>query len=61
MIRKACPEDAGILAPVKDFILAYENANWQEVSRQMILGNMNMDEIYKAYVDALIWFRDVFS
>lgn len=60
-IKEALCEDAGILAPVKDFILAYENANWQEVSRQMILGNMDMDEIYKAYVDALIWFRDVFS
>ena len=60
-IKEALCDNEGMLAPVKDFILAYENASWQEVSRQMILGNMDMDEVYKAYVDALIWFRDVFS
>lgn len=60
-IKDALLDDTGVLAPVKDFIIAYENASWQEVSRQLILGNMDMDQVYKAYVDALCWFRDVFE
>lgn len=60
-IKDALLEHTGALAPVLDFVVQYQNASWQEVSRQMILTDMSMDDVYKAYVDALKWFREVFS
>lgn len=60
-IKEALLHHEGILAPVYDFIIQYQNASWQEVSRQMILSEIKMDDVYKAYVDALVWFKDVFD
>lgn len=57
-IADALINKQGVFAPVLDFILQYENANWQEVSRQMIVENMDMDKIYNAYIEALKWYRD---
>lgn len=47
----------GKFAPLYDFIIHYEKANWQEVSRQMILLNISMDTLHNAYIDALVWYR----
>ncbi len=43
--------------PLYDFILQYEKASWQEVSRQMILLDIDMNTLYNAYIDALAWYR----
>ena len=59
-IEKALIEHTGEYAPILDMINNYENANWQEVSRMMILGKMNMDDVYAAYCDALEWYKDMF-
>ncbi len=59
-ISGALLDGTGKLAPVLNFMMAYENADWQEVSRQMVLLNLSDDEVYKAYTDALEWFRDLF-
>lgn len=50
----------GVLAPVYEFMINYENANWQEVSRLMVLENLPMDDVSKAYIGALEWYRDLF-
>ena len=47
----------GKLAPILNFVEHYENANWSEISRLMLLGNIDLDVVYEAYVDALIWYR----
>lgn len=47
----------GKYAPIYDFIINYEKANWPEVSRQMILQNIEMKDLYKAYIDSLVWYR----
>ena len=60
-IEDALIEHKGELAPVLDFILHYENASWQEVSRQMVLKNIDMDLIYDAYTKSLQWYRDLFG
>lgn len=60
-IRKALVERTGPLASVLDFVMQYEDANWQEVSRQMLLGNITMDTVQKAYIDTLLWYRDLTS
>ena len=59
-ISGALLDDTGKYAPVLDFINAYENANWSEVSRQLILKNAEDSAVYDAYTDALRWFRDLF-
>lgn len=48
----------GIFAFPLEFILQYENANWQEVSRLMIVHNIEMQPAYDAYLNALRWYRD---
>lgn len=58
-IRKALTEKSGVLAPVLDFMLQYEAVNWQEISRQMLLGNMSMESVQQAYMDALKWYREL--
>lgn len=48
----------GIFAFPLEFILQYENANWQEISRLMIVHNIEMQPVYDAYLNALRWYRD---
>ncbi len=50
----------GDFAPVLAFIEAYENASFQEVSRQMMLLQIDDDKVYEAYVGALSWFGNMF-
>lgn len=58
-ISEALIEDKGKLAPVLDFLLHYENADWQEVSRKMILENIDMNAVSVAYLDSLRWYREL--
>jgi hypothetical protein len=44
---------------VYDFMLQYETANWAEVSRLMLLKNIDMNTVYEAYTSALKWYRTV--
>ena len=60
-IRDALLEKDGPFAGVYDFMVQYENASWQEVSRQMVVYNIDMGDVYKAYVDCLTWYRDLFA
>lgn len=60
-IRQALLEKTGPFSPVYDFLLQYENASWQEVSRQMVVGGIDMDPVYEAYVEALRWFKNLFT
>ncbi len=59
-ISRALVKGEGALAPVMDLITQYENANWQEVSRQMIVADRDVNDIYEAYIGAVRWYRDVF-
>ena len=60
-IRKSLVNHDGPLSLPYYFILQYENANWQEVSRIMLIREIEMNEVYKAYCDALKWYRRIFS
>lgn len=57
-ISDALIAGTGTFAPVLEFMSQYENANWQEVSRIMIVDNMDMEKIYNSYIEALQWYRD---
>ena len=58
-IQNALVGGTGELAPVLNFMKEYENASWQEISRIMVLGDMDMDQVYDAYLGALKWYRDL--
>ncbi len=60
-IRNALIEGTGPLFPLLDFMRQYEDASWQEVSRQMMLKEIQMDQVYSAYIQSLVWYRDLFS
>ncbi|MCM1186335.1 MAG: HDOD domain-containing protein [Lachnoclostridium sp.] len=56
-IAKALTEHTGKYAPVLEFVTCYEIADWQEVCRQMILQQIELDTVYQAYLDSLKWYR----
>ena len=60
-IRSALVDGEGKFAPVYEFLKSYEVADWQEVSRRMIVDKLDMDEIYEAYLDSLRWYRDLMA
>ena len=57
-IREALVNKSGKLAPVYDFILHYESADWSEISRLMVIDNYDMNEIYEAYKESLSWYKN---
>lgn len=60
-INEALVDNKGELAPVLDFMIHYERASWQEVSRQMLLLKIDLDSVYDAYIKSLKWYRDLFE
>ncbi|MBD5535824.1 MAG: HDOD domain-containing protein [Lachnospiraceae bacterium] len=58
-IRNALIDKKGPFALVQEFITQYESANWQEVSRLMILHNIDMQQVYDAYINSLKWYREM--
>ena len=59
-IRDALLNHKGEFADIYDFMIAYENADWQEVSRMLIVKNVDNDAVYKAYIDAVCWYKEMF-
>ena len=60
-VYEALVNKNGKLAAVMNFIRQYEIANWSEVSRLMLLSKIDMKDVYNAYVDALVWYRKIYS
>jgi EAL and modified HD-GYP domain-containing signal transduction protein len=58
-IREALVERTGRYSVIFQFILEYEAANWNVVSRLLILNDLETEDIYQAYVDAMIWYNDI--
>lgn len=50
----------GDLAKVYDLMLSYENADWQEVFRRLIVDNVKEESVYGAYTEAVRWYKDMF-
>lgn len=60
-IKDALLERKGPFAKVLEFIIEYEIAEWQEVSRLMVVQDISMQQVHDAYVDSLTWYRDMIS
>lgn len=58
-IKDALIDNKGKFAAIKEFTMQYEQGNWQEVSRIMILQNIEMEAVNEAYVNAIQWYREV--
>lgn len=58
-VKDALLTGTGKLAPVMNLLLQYENANWQEVSRLLLLDKKEVDPVNEAYKDSLKWYRDL--
>ncbi|MBR5635615.1 MAG: HDOD domain-containing protein [Pseudobutyrivibrio sp.] len=59
-IKKALISDDGIFSPQLEFLLSYEAGDWQEISRLMVLHDIEMHVVYDSYVEALKWYGDMF-
>ena len=59
-ISDAIINNTGELARVYNFLLLYENADWFEIDRIVVVDNLPYDRIYDAYVTSLKWYRDLF-
>ena len=60
-IRAALLEQTGSLAEVLHFIVKYESAEWQEVSRQLVLKNIEIPDVSHAWVSSLQWYAKLIA
>ena len=60
-IRTALLEQTGSLAEVLHFIVKYESAEWQEVSRQLVLKNIEIPDVSHAWVSSLQWYAKLIT
>lgn len=60
-IRAAFLEHTGSLAEVLHFIVKYESAEWQEVSRQLVLKNIEIPDVSHAWVSSLQWYAKLIA
>lgn len=58
-VKDALLNGTGKLAPVMNLLVQYENANWQEVSRLLLLDKKEVEPVNDAYMDSLKWYRDL--
>lgn len=58
-IRDALTKGQGPYATLYEFMEQYENANWQEVSRQLLLVDVSIEYVHDAYVNALKWYKQL--
>lgn len=56
-VKNALIHGKGQLAPIYDLMRHYEVANWQEVSRQLLLADLRTETISEAYINALSWYK----
>lgn len=60
-IKMALLERKGKLSEVYEFMVHYESADWQEVSRLMVLKEIEIPQVYDAYFASLQWYNHLVS
>jgi EAL and modified HD-GYP domain-containing signal transduction protein len=58
-IREALLENKGQLSEVLKLIFAYEHADWHNASLIMVRYNVDIEELTKAFLDSLQWYRNL--
>lgn len=59
-IENALLKNEGSMADVLNYVVLYENANWNELDRLMLINKVDSTKIYEAYKASLEWYRDMF-
>lgn len=59
LIREPLEAKTGLFYPVLNMLIDYEHAWWSSVSRQMILNDISERDLADAYIDALIWYKNL--
>ena len=60
-IHAALVHGTGTYAPVLELVLSYEAADWRDVQRIIAVNNMNVEDVFKAYIDTVRWYDSVAS
>jgi len=60
-IRDALVNHHGGLDTVYEFLLCYENANWQEAVKILDYQHIDTQNVYEAYLKSLGWYRDLIT
>lgn len=58
-IKDALIRHEGSFAPLYEFMLNYEAAHWEEISRVMVLNKITVNDVYEAYHTSLKWYKDI--
>ena len=58
-ICEALVDGKGEFFEVLSLVYAYEHADWKEVSRIMILNNIDADRLYQAFFESMVWYRNL--
>lgn len=58
-VSSALTRGEGPLASVMELIRQYENANWQEVTRLLLLANVEVSAVNDCYMESLLWYRQL--
>jgi EAL and modified HD-GYP domain-containing signal transduction protein len=58
-IAEALIDGTGEYGAVLKFVLAYESADWNEVSRLAVLNRLDVEKIFDAYINAARWYGEV--
>lgn len=56
-VKDALIKKTGPYARIYEFMQNYEKAEWQEVSRQLIIEEISLTSLYEVYTEALVWYR----
>lgn len=59
LIKDALVHGKGVFYPVYRFLQLYEAADWTNVSRYLIIHNIQPEDVYHSYIGALKWYRDL--
>lgn len=60
-IRNALLHQQGRYYSILEFALYYETADWVNVARCCIMSNINQDDAFTAYFDALSWYSSTIN
>ena len=58
-IHAALTNQEGKFLDILNLIKSYERANWEKVSYILLLNNINTESLNKAFVDSMLWYKEL--
>jgi c-di-GMP-related signal transduction protein len=57
----ALANKTGLFYPVLEMVESYERADWVTVSRMMIVYGIDAQALTDAYMEAMVWYKNIVS